>query len=158
MRYGQLFALLLERCNSYYRRLWMKFGKDEKLLLIHLAQDSFVSHAARPTVEALLREGILVREPSLRLFNDTFRSSVAGMQSEAEVKELESGYALSAWARLRLPILLLLAGILCFLYLTQPSVLSGSIAIITTLVTLIPTALKLITLLRGEKSDTSGAV
>jgi len=59
----------------YYLKLWNNCSNDEKLTLLHLAQDRLLSHRDRD-IEPLMQRGLIVCTLDIRLMNKIFESFV----------------------------------------------------------------------------------
>src|SRR5262249_14845295 len=71
----ELTTEVLARARAYYRALWATCSKEEKMALFDLAQDGFVN-ATHPVLQRLGQHRLIVRDPRLRLMNESFRRFV----------------------------------------------------------------------------------
>ena len=146
---------VLDLAEAHYRMLWSISGKDERLILFRLASRGFASWRGRDLVSCLLRRGLIYLDPAPRLMNESFRQFVLGAELP-EVFELwteEEGA--SPWARLRTPIIIAVIGIFLFLFATQPQLFSQSLAFTTGIAAVIPTIIKLVSLIAGARSGSA---
>ncbi|HEX8127783.1 MAG TPA: hypothetical protein VF527_01550 [Pyrinomonadaceae bacterium] len=147
----QLVRLLVEQADAYYKAMWATCTADQKLTLYYLAQDNLVS-AKNVEVRRLMRRGLIVRDPDVRLMNESFRQFVL---STVVPDEIGAGVRTgSSWSKLRLPLLLILVCIALFLLVTHPEMYSSSMAIITALATGIPAVFQLLGMFQRGKSAT----
>ncbi|HEV2800346.1 MAG TPA: hypothetical protein VGW12_07610 [Pyrinomonadaceae bacterium] len=144
----QLVRLLVEQAEAYYKAVWANCTADQKLTLYYLAQDRLVS-AKNVEVRRLMRRGLIVRDPDVRLMNESFRQFVLSTVVPDEIGALERTG--SSWSKLRLPLLLILVGIALFLLVTHPEMYSSSMAIITALATGIPAVFQLLGMFQRGK-------
>src|SRR6185312_17537508 len=89
--------------------------------------------------------------PDVRLFNDSFRDFVLNYCFTGTLVSIETqAKQKSPWERLKLPLLVALAGVLLFLMITQREFFGSSLSLITGLTTGIPTVFKLISFLQSQ--------
>ncbi|TGE27514.1 PDC sensor domain-containing protein [Hymenobacter metallicola] len=127
----------------YFRSLWRKLSAHEQFLLFDLAQDGIINTNNWPVLDSLVRKGYLIigNDDRLRIMSEGFRayilSTVPRQQALTfEAKERRQGL----WAKLSLPLLLLLASAAVFLAATQGETLSVAqqyLALLTGLVALL---------------------
>ncbi len=144
----QLIRLLLEQAEAYYKAVWATCSPDQKLTLYYLAQDCLVS-AKNIEVRRLMRRGLIVRDPDVRLMNKSFRQFVLSTATPEEIRA--DARMDSSWSKLRLPLLLVLLGVALFLLVSHPELYSSSMAIITALATGIPTVFRLLGMFQRGK-------
>lgn len=144
----QLVRLLVEQAEAYYKAIWATCTSDQKLTLYYLAQDRLVS-AKNVEVRRLMRRGLIVRDPDVRLMNESFRQFVLSTVVPDEIGASERTG--SSWSKLRLPLLLVLVGVALFLLVAHPELYSSSMAIITALATGIPAVFKLLGMFQRGK-------
>jgi hypothetical protein len=116
--------------RSYYQSVWDGCSVDEKLVLVRLAEDGFVNAKNFDHLVDLLEKGLLRRDPSLRLMNNSFGLFILRSVTRADVQEWEEQGGISAWNILKwlLPVPLLLIG--GFLFLTQGESFSNVTALV----------------------------
>lgn len=64
-----------ERAEAYYAGLWSSCREDEKLQLDQLANHGLANGRNRRMLRRLMARGLVRRDPNLRLFSETFRST-----------------------------------------------------------------------------------
>ncbi|MDQ1557284.1 MAG: hypothetical protein QOD32_344 [Pyrinomonadaceae bacterium] len=146
---AELIRLLVEQAEAYYKAIWATCTDDQKLTLYYLAQDRLVS-AKNVEVRRLMRRGLIVRDPDVRLMNESFRHFILSTVVPDEIGA--SARTGSSWSKLRLPLLVILVGIALFLLVTHPDMYSSSMAIITALATGIPAVFQLLGMFQRNKS------
>lgn len=141
---------VLNRARAYYRMLWSTCTQEERIALLHLAQDGFVS-APRAVLQGLRERGLLVvpseGHPRLSLFNHSFRQFV--MNLEPGERAIASRKESSPWAVVRGTLIVGLIGVALIIFLSQPEMLKTSQAFIGAVAASIPALLKLFGLIRG---------
>lgn len=142
----RLVKQVLDLAESHYRMLWSISGKDERMILYRLARNGFVSWRARELVRRLLHRGLIYLDRGPTLMNESFRQFVLGAELPEvfEVWTREEG--VTPWARLRTPLIAMVVGIFLFLFATQPQLFRQSLAFTTAIVAVVPTFIKLLSL------------
>ncbi|HEX8459082.1 MAG TPA: hypothetical protein VF656_17445 [Pyrinomonadaceae bacterium] len=147
----QLVRLVVEQAEAYYKAIWATCTSDQKLTLYYLAQDRLIS-AKNAEVRRLMRRGLIVRDPDVRLMNESFRQFVLSTVVPDEIGAFERTG--SSWSKLRLPLLLILVGIALFLLVAHPELYTSSMAVITALATGIPAVFQLLGMFqRGKPAE-----
>ena len=138
----QIINQVSDRAESFYRRLWMLCSKEERLVLLHLAQGNLVNLQNLNVVEGLMRRNLIRCDPDFRLPSQSFTRFVLTAEPPERITEWEGEEARGIWAILRVPFLLLLALVAAFISYTGgeallalasliPAVLAGLPAILT---------------------------
>jgi hypothetical protein len=140
-----------EMAESHYHALWAELEADEKLVVSQLAHGVVVNPNVKRAVRRLLARRIVIRQPELRLMNDSFRKF---LQEEvpASFEEREYGEPSSAWQRVRFPIGLGLVVVIGFLFVTQRGAFDSAIALVTAAGLGSTAILKLISVIRPGRS------
>lgn len=148
---SSIFDIVMEKTRSYHQQLWDLCSMEEKFVLTRLVKDRLVSVSNIKVVETLLRRGLIKREPNLKPFNCFFTQFIreTGFTEEdcTDKKEMQNG-----WGMFRAPILLILLGILIFLFATQSEIYQTTLAIIPTITIIIPFVLKLLGVLQSKQT------
>jgi hypothetical protein len=138
------------QARLYYQRIWATSSEQEKLTLIHLAEDKFLS-LNDPHLDILLRKGLIVIDPDLRLMNQTFKDFLLTQCSQTGLTSIEDqAKRNSTWHMLKVPLITGFVGVLLFLFLTQKEFYGSSLTIVTGLATGIPALFKILSLFHGE--------
>jgi len=144
---------ILDTAGGYYRWLWTSCSDDEKLVLVHLAEEGFVNPKQHRVVRRLLQRGLLVRDPVLRLMSPAFALFVDRTHAPEEVARWEEPIGGLGWTHLRWALLALLAVVVLFLSTTQRQLLETTLGFASALALGVPGILKLISTLHGGGSD-----
>ncbi len=123
--------LVREAADPYYRALWSGLEKEEKLVVAQLARKVVVNPESRRPVRRLLARGVLVRNPELRLMNQSFARFVREEVPPEMVRAWEKELPDSPWQRLRFPLILALGVVAAFLFATQRETFDMVLAIVT---------------------------
>jgi hypothetical protein len=99
---AQFVEELLDRADSYYRKLWFNCTQQERLVLFQLARDGWANPKNGRAIQQLQRKGIVVRRLGYRIMNDSFRRFVSGAQTPDEVAKWEQDEEHSAWRAMKL--------------------------------------------------------
>lgn len=152
----ELLQQISDRACTYYHAIWALCSRDEKLALFYLAQDgllSFTNHDIR----RLMRRGLIVREPGLRLMNESFRRFVLSESHPDQVVAWRKG-ARSSWDTLKGPLLMGLMGVALFIFITQQDVFNSTVTLLSTFTGMLPVLFKLIGLFQRGKIGSSAEV
>jgi hypothetical protein len=138
------------QASVFYRVLYDSCSACERLTLFHLAQDKLVA-PKDPDVRRLFERRLIVRDPVLRVMNDSFRLYVL---AKGKAEGLDKREALAAessyWEALKLPLGIVIACVILFLFLTQRDLYNSTLAVITAVTAGIPSVFKLLDLLQRD--------
>jgi hypothetical protein len=87
--FAKLVREVRRRANAYYELLWTSCTRKEKLVLIQLAQEGFVTAQSWDVVAALVAKGLIVERPVPTIFNHTFRDFLLDIERSGVVQEWE---------------------------------------------------------------------
>jgi hypothetical protein len=87
--FAKLVREVRRRANAYYELLWTSCTRKEKLVLIQLAQEGFVTAQSWDVVAALVAKGLIVERPVPTIFNHTFRDFLVDIERSGVVQEWE---------------------------------------------------------------------
>jgi hypothetical protein len=123
--FDELLRTIRARATAYYELLWTNCTRSEKLVLIQLAQEGFVTTQSTDVVAPLIAKGIIVERPTPAIFNRTFRDFLVGIERNDVIQEWERGEGHGLWlVSGRLIGSSLIAGVLFFLLTQDVSVQS----------------------------------
>lgn len=124
--------------RPYYRAIWSACDTDEKVTLYQMAEGGMANPKAYDRVLDLMERGLVIRDPALRLMNDSFARYVRTAVRRSQVLEWEGEAGASAWSVLKwlLPLPLLLLG--GFLFLTQRDSFSNLVGFVVALGSIAP--------------------
>jgi hypothetical protein len=151
MTADEVVAAVLDEAGPYYRRLWLLCTKEERLLLIHMAQGNLANPKNLGSVERLLRRGLLRRDPDLQLLNRSFAGFARSAEPAERVEEWERAHQ-SAWSVLRIPLLLALLTGLGFIAYAQREAFNSTVGLLGALMTGLPILLRAWTTTREAKA------
>ncbi len=160
LRTGELRGLDVHACRrrveelaaSYYASLWDVSSADERLTLTQIADEGFVNSRRLDALESLLARGLVLREPTLRLMNESFENFVRRREQAAPLAQAESAPAEAGfgWAQLRVPLFTLGVVTAAFIAVTERRAFESASGLSTLLVTtVIPLVSKAVTVMRG---------
>jgi hypothetical protein len=123
--FDELLRTIRARASAYYELLWTSCTRSEKLVLIQLAQEGFVTTQSADVVAPLIAKGIIVERPTPAIFNRTFRDFLVGIERNDVIQRWERGEGHGLWlVSGRLIGSSLIAGVLFFLLTQDVSVQS----------------------------------
>lgn len=140
--------IISEHAKPAYDFVWMTSSKEEKLVMIQLAREGLLNFKNRETIRQLLKRKLIKLSP-LRLFNITFKDYIDSVEDLGVILKWEATLVDRKWANVRKPFLFLLTGIILFLVISQPNVLSTWLALIPAVTGIIPLLLRLFDQLLG---------
>jgi hypothetical protein len=89
VEFDELVRTVTLRTAASYELLWSSCTRSEKLVLIQLAQEGFVTAQSWDIVAPLVAKGIIVQRPVLAIFNHTFRDFLRGIERSAVIQAWE---------------------------------------------------------------------
>ena len=150
-------ALLKQISSSakpHYAAIWNDCSGEEKLTLTRLAEYGLLS-PKDPDTEVLLRKGLIVRDPAIRIMNESFKLFIRSMHTDDELAACEKkAKVTSNWEVLKVPLTIGLLSVAAFLLLTQRDLYNSAVPFIGSLAAALPSFLKLLSLFRpGAKAE-----
>jgi hypothetical protein len=135
---------ILAQAMTYYEALWRACTDNEKLTLSHLAKDRLLS-PNDPDTDGLFMRGLIIRDPDVRLMNETFRMFVIKRGQGKAMKDCEEqARGTSSWEMFKVPFAVILTSIIIFLFITQRDLYNSALAIITALTAGMPSLFKIL--------------
>ena len=135
---------IVDRAYGAYMGLWDACTENEKLVLVQLATESVINPKQESTVRGLLQRGLIVRDPGLRIINQSFARFIAAIQDPDEVKTWERTADGVSWAHSRWVVLGFLLLALLFLWATQRELFNTTITFLTAAVVGLPGLVKVL--------------
>jgi hypothetical protein len=99
---AQFVEELLDRADSYYRKLWSNCTQQERLVLFQLAQDGWANPKNDCAIQQLQRRRIIRRTLGFHIMNESFRRFVRTAQTPDDVAKWEADEEHSAWSAMKL--------------------------------------------------------
>ena len=99
---AQFVEELLDRADSYYRKLWSNCTQQERLALFQLAQDGWANPKNERAIQQLQRKRIIRRRLGFHIMNESFRRFVRTAQTPDDVAKWEADEEHSAWSAMKL--------------------------------------------------------
>jgi hypothetical protein len=130
------------RAATYYLGIWVCCSPAEKIVLQHLAEQGFVNYRDRSVIRRLVAGGLIQRDPTFRVFNETFRRFVLSRMCRADVAEIKRTRT-STWDRIQLPFAAALLLGIALLVVTQKEHIETTMAVVTAMTGLLPALIKL---------------
>jgi hypothetical protein len=95
--FDELLRAVRLKTEASYELLWASCTRSEKLVLIQLAQEGFVTAQSWDVVAPLVAKGIIVQSPGLAIFNRSFRDFLRGIERSGVVREWEQMEGSGLW-------------------------------------------------------------
>jgi hypothetical protein len=127
-----------------YEALWEGCSTDERVVLHQLAEEGLVNPKNPGAVSRLLDAGLVHRDPSFRVMNETFRRFVFGAASSQVISAWEREGVLVPWGTIATTGLTVAFGLAGLLLLTQEQLVDAWIRYVPTLAPSIPTVWKVL--------------
>ncbi len=140
---------IVTNAKPYYASIWNACSGEEKLTLTRLAQYGLLS-PKDPDVDELLRKGLIVRDPAIRIMNDSFRLFILSMGDDHAIAKCEQDAKSSSnWEALKVPLTIGLLSVAAFLLLTQRELYNSALPFLSGLAAGLPALLKLVSLFQS---------
>ncbi|MCB2203690.1 hypothetical protein KQI65_02995 [bacterium] len=127
-----------KQSKPLYQSIWMTCRKRERFVLYRIAQDGFVPHRALNIIRQLVTRGLLIRDPSLCVFNETFERFILEVKTPEQIREWEAEEPPGIWGSIKHPILVGFVVIAAALFYVNPNYFDSTVAILTALAGAIP--------------------
>jgi hypothetical protein len=130
-RWDEIVGFVLDAAEPYYRAMWELCSREERLVLIQLAQEGLVNPRRVELVRRLARRGLVRFHPRLRLMNESFQRFVRTVEAPERIAEWERTTEGMSWSRLGTPLYALAAVIIAILLFTEQAMITSVLAIAT---------------------------
>jgi hypothetical protein len=121
---------VVEQARPYHQALWETCSEGQRCSLIHIAQDGMISPKNRH-LRRLVKRGLVVRDPSLRLMDESFRRFVLSASRDEDVEGWQRQEGGSAWQVMKAPLLLIVITVALFLFVTQKEIYDSTVSFIS---------------------------
>lgn len=148
----QILDEIAERASGFYRQIWASCSDDEKVVLVHIAQDGLANASSRRVVRRLLARRLLRKDPRVRVMNTTFRWFLLSSARRSEVMGLEGVSDPGTWNRLRVPLTVGVAVTAVFLFVTQKELFDATVTVATTMTVALPVLLRTVGIVAGRQA------
>ena len=153
---AQVEDLVRQQADSYYRALWNRRNTTQKLLLIRIAEEGFVNPKAWHLVRRLRADGLVKKDPALRLMNESFRGFVLAVESPGTIALWESRQEASVWANVRVPLMVFAVAAAVFFFATQRDRFNLSMGFVGSMAALVPAVIKILSMTVGRTGAAGG--
>jgi len=118
-----------------YEQLWKKCDEKEKYFLYDMAKDGFTNYKKSQMIQQMLYKGYLRRKQgNLSIMSVSFRNFITLKKGSGEITKLtETNQPQGTWSNIRTPVLIGIAAIGIFLFITQDGLFQRIGALIPTL-------------------------
>jgi hypothetical protein len=140
-------ALLFEigvAAAPFYRAIWTGCSKDDRLVLRQLAEEGVINRQNALAIANLLRSGLVRRDPTFHIMNETFRRFILEELSANELAELEHEGVLLPWGSITTMLLTGALFLIGVILLTQQQLMDAWVGYVPMLAPAVPTVLKLL--------------
>lgn len=151
-----LLEQILSSATPYYASIWDDCSGEEKLTLTRLAQHGLLS-PKDPDTEKLLKKGVIVRDPAIRIMNESFRLFILSRGTDNALAQCEKeAKSSSTWEVLKVPLTIGLLSVAAFLLLTQRELYNSALPFLSGLAAGLPAFLKLVSLFQPGSGAKAG--
>ncbi|MDX1639609.1 MAG: cache domain-containing protein, partial [Balneolaceae bacterium] len=146
--------LLVKEQNIYYE-LWNSLSTDEQYVLYDLTHDGLVNTRNLPIIHRLYKKGLISDGgnryeagnssfiSSLEIVNDRFSRFIDKLAETENLKKLEEEInATGTWHQYRTPLLVILTGILLFVFITQQETYGEVVSVLGSIAASLPLILR----------------
>jgi hypothetical protein len=127
--------------DARYWRIWAESTKAEKLAMSQLAHEGFLNPNNRDVARRLARRGLVRFRPAFAFFADDFRRFVLRAEPPRDVLQWEREGG-PGWRRVQTPLLVAVAVVVAFFFVTQPHAYTAGLALLGALSTAVPRLLE----------------
>ena len=148
-------AALGDQAESYYRAIWSNLSREERLTLYQVGKHGLLSRYD-PDLRGLMQRGLILCDPPLRLMDTKFQSFVIGAASSDEILacRAEAG---SNWEDWKTPLMVVLLGIIVFLFATQKELFDSTLTLASAVTGGVAALLKLMGMFGKDKAGSASA-
>lgn len=130
-RWDDIVGFVLDAAEPYYHSIWELCSREERLVLIQLAQVGLVNPKRAEIVRRLARRGLVIVEPRFRLMNRSFQRFVCAAEPPVRVLEWERSGTALPWSHLGTPLYALGAMVIAVLLFAEQGMLTNILAVAT---------------------------
>lgn len=141
---------VVEQARPLHQALWQSCTEGQRCTLIQLAQDGLLSPKNKH-LRWLVKRGLVVRDPELRLMDESFRRFVVSISREQDIEAWRQQEGGSAWQLMKAPLLLITVGVALFLFVTQKDVYDSTISFMSAVTAGIAALFKLLGMFQKGK-------
>lgn len=136
-----------------YERIWKTCTREEKITLIHLAEDRLLNSKNKDTINQLLNRKLIKLAP-VRLKCNAFRRFLLNVEDRQKLLEWHQKKVGAGIRRISNPFLFFVIGALVLLAVTQPTIFRSGMIVLPALASAIPAMLKFFDLFPNVVSET----
>jgi hypothetical protein len=124
---AQIIQQVQNRASAIYQHMWSRCTRVEKFTLIELARGNPVNPNNWDAARRLRVRGYVRADPFYRIASESLRQFVTRMERTEDVQSWRAGDP-GAWEQIKIPLIIVLIGVLVFLALTQPNLFNNVFA------------------------------
>jgi hypothetical protein len=154
----ELIEEVLIQATTYYKSVWKSCSRHEKVTLAHLSRDGFLS-PHDPDLPKLVRRGLIVLKPEVRLMNESFRLFVLAQSRTDQDVVVTEGEARSSssWQYLKVALSVAVVVVMVFLFATQRDLYNSTLVTLTSIAAGMPVVFNFFNLFNKNASPPSSA-
>jgi len=134
------------KAQLYYYATWNSMDRREQLLIYDLVTDGLVNFRNLYVIYHLMSRGILIyKDGTIDLFNKSFSNFVLTIvDKERSFNFDREAKQTGSWSNLKVPFLMIIGGVLAFIFLTQQSLFNDLFGWFTAAFALLPVLTKIL--------------
>jgi hypothetical protein len=130
-RWDEIVGFVLDAAEPYYRSQWELCSREERVVMIQLADCGLINPKRIGLVRRLARRGLVVVDPRFKLMNESFERFVCSVEPREHVVEWERSSVGMSWTKLATPLYALAAIIVAILLFTEQALFSSALVVAT---------------------------
>ena len=130
-RWDEVVGFVLDAAEPYYRSLWELCSREERVVVIQLAESGLINPKRIGLVRRLARRGLVVVDPRFRIMNESFERFVRTVEPREHVVEWERSSTGMSWGKLATPLYALAAIVIAILLFTEQALFSSALVVAT---------------------------
>ena len=150
LREKELIQEVFDLAEPYYRSIWATCSAEERLALFHLAKYRFL-HSENPSLRLLLKQGLIVLAPDLRIMNESFRRFLLNVAKKKKLQPWKKKGRQCVESR-EPPLGMVLIVLVVFLFATQEQLRSEAMAFLSLVPVTVPILLRFFDNLKAKKA------
>jgi hypothetical protein len=148
---NEVISQVVEQARSYHQSVWESCSEGQRCTLIHIAQDGMLSPKNKH-LRLLVKRGLVVCDPSLRLMDESFRRFVISVARHEDIEGWRQQEGGSTWELMKAPLLIILVSVALFLFVTQKDVYDSSIGFLSAAATGVAALFKFLGMFQRARS------
>jgi hypothetical protein len=126
--WADIVDMILDAAEPHYRTIWDLCSREEKVVLVQLAEEGLVNPKRTDVVRRMARRGLVRMEPRFCIVNESFSMFLRSVEPATQVANWESEKQ-QTWKRIAMPLYVLAAVVVALLLYTEQSFFTSVVAL-----------------------------